>query len=297
MFLRPPDLSSFSGGWPFVRFVVPRSRLWYNLFMKETIKKRLHVATFSEDAVAVACEFGLGLELNHPCISTNLDEEKIEDTVRQARQDIHLAQAKSIIVHGPFTEIVPASIDWRFVDLALMRLNQAYDFAKAVGCLRMVVHSGYYPSLYFPSWHLEKSLEFWDRFLADKDDLTIMVENVFEEDPLLLKKLASEFNRRDQLQVCLDVGHANVMVHTSLRERQAKTWPVEEWIRELGDLVSHYHIHNNFGDKDTHRSLGDGTVDMASILETIEAYNPSPYTITLESKDCRRCVEWLNENV
>lgn len=265
-----------------------------SLSLLERFRDRLHIATYSKDALIMAKTFGLGIELNHVCISELLDPEKIEDTVKWIENDLGLAglpfpvtKGAPILLHGPFTEIVPGAMDHRAVDLALQRMEEAYELCMKIGVDRMIVHSGYFPPMYYKEWHHEKSLIFWERFLREKDDFTIYVENSFEDEPFMMAKLMDDFDKPN-LKLCLDVGHANVTT--------PKDFPVEKWIEHLGSRVAHYHIHNNMGTKDTHNSLGDGTMDMCSILESIEQNNNSDYTLTLESQDCSRCIEWLSSH-
>ena len=242
----------------------------------------------------MAKNFGLGIELNHVCISELLDADKIEETIKWIRSDLESADLPfpatknaPILLHGPFTEIVPGAMDHRAVDLALGRMEEAYELCMKIGVDRMIVHSGYFPPMYYKEWHHEKSLIFWDKFLQGKDNFTIYVENSFEDEPFMMAKLMDDFDKPN-FKLCLDVGHANVTTPKDL--------PVEKWIEHLGSRVAHYHIHNNMGTKDTHSSLGDGSMDMSSILRAIAQNNSSAYTLTLESQDCSRCIKWLSSH-
>lgn len=260
----------------------------------EKLRDRLHIATYSKDAIDMAKNFGLGIELNHVCISELLDADKIEETIKWIRSDLESADLPfpatknaPILLHGPFTEIVPGAMDHRAVDLALGRMEEAYELCMKIGVDRMIVHSGYFPPMYYKEWHHEKSLIFWDKFLQGKDNFTIYVENSFEDEPFMMAKLMDDFDKPN-FKLCLDVGHANVTTPKDL--------PVEKWIEHLGSRVAHYHIHNNMGTKDTHSSLGDGSMDMSSILRAIAQNNSSAYTLTLESQDCSRCIKWLSSH-
>ncbi len=260
----------------------------------EKLRNRLHIATYSKDAIDMAKNFGLGIELNHVCISELLDADKIEETIKWIRSDLESADLPfpatknaPILLHGPFTEIVPGAMDHRAVDLALGRMEEAYELCMKIGVDRMIVHSGYFPPMYYKEWHHEKSLIFWDKFLQGKDNFTIYVENSFEDEPFMMAKLMDDFDKPN-FKLCLDVGHANVTTPKDL--------PVEKWIEHLGSRVAHYHIHNNMGTKDTHSSLGDGSMDMSSILRAIAQNNSSAYTLTLESQDCSRCIKWLSSH-
>ena len=90
------------------------------------MKDKICIATFSENAVEVIARYGLGIELNDICISEALDADQEENTIRAMRKEISDSQAKNVIMHGPFTEIIPASIDHRAVELGLTRINEAY---------------------------------------------------------------------------------------------------------------------------------------------------------------------------
>lgn len=130
----------------------------------EQIRDRLYIATFSAGAVSAIRENRLGIELNDLCISENLNAEKVAQTIEAMQQEIRAAETNRVLVHGPFTEIIPASIDPRAVQLGLDRLAEAYAVCTRLGVKKLIVHSGYIPLLYFREWHIEKSACFWRRF-------------------------------------------------------------------------------------------------------------------------------------
>lgn len=251
------------------------------------MNEKLYLATYSENAVEVAAQNGLGLELNDLCISENMDEENAPATLAAMRQEIEASGADRVIIHGPFTEIIPASIDHRAVELGMTRLNEAYAFAEKLGVKRMIVHTGYVPLLYFRQWHLEKSLYFWKSFMADKpDDFQICIENVFEEEPTVMRELAESIDD-NRIKLCLDVGHANAVTLPDCE--------IFDWIRVMGPHIAHFHLHNNNGHEDLHAPLPEGTMDMKRVLECIEAYCPAEATFTIESRTCASSVKWLEE--
>lgn len=257
--------------------------------MKEN-KQKIYIATFSEDAVAVSAEYGFGLELNDICISEYLDAEKVDETINTMEKELSdagITDRSEVIMHGPFTEIIPASIDHRAVDFGLARLEEAYAVCKRMGINRMVVHSGYMPLLYFKEWHLEKSLYFWKKFMTDKPgEFQLYIENVFEDEPVMMKALIDGLNDA-RIGVCLDVGHAHAM--------SGADYPVAEWIRLLGQRIAHLHLHNNDGTADKHGELIDGTLNMEEILSLVSNYCGGDVTMTIESRKCRKSAVWLAE--
>lgn len=251
-------------------------------------KEKIYLATFSENAPAVAREKGVNLELNDLCISQNLDPECIEATLDAMRQEMEDAGSYDAIIHGPFTEIIPSAIDHRSVAFGLQRIEEAYQAAKALGINRMVVHTGYIPLMYHKSWHLDRSIEFWSRFMADKPaDFQLFIENVFDDEPVMMANLIDGLND-PRIRVCLDVGHAHVV---TLPE-----YDVYQWIEVLGHRIGHFHVHNNDGTADTHQDLTDGTLDMEKVMACIRKHCTEDVTITIESRTCAENVKWLLDN-
>jgi len=252
------------------------------------LNEKIYLATFSENAVEVARENGVNLELNDICISEMLDPERREETLSTMRKELADCGSQDAILHGPFTEIIPSSIDHRAVDFGMQRIEEAYEVAEALGIKRMVVHTGYVPLMYYKNWHLERSLEFWSRFMSDKPaDFQLFIENVFDDEPLMIKDLIDGLND-PRIRVCLDVGHAHVV---TLPE-----YDVYQWIEILGHRIGHFHIHNNDGTKDTHQDLTDGSLDMKRVLDAVREHCTEDVTFTIESRTCAENVKWLIEN-
>lgn len=252
------------------------------------MRNKIYIATFSKNAISVIKKNQLNIELNHICISENLDVDKIKNTIQDMETDIKESGCKDVILHGPFTEICPGSIDQRAVNLGYDRLNEAYDVAMRLGISKMVVHSGYLPLIYYREWHLEKSVIFWRKFMSDKSsDFNIYIENVFEDDPSMMKELFDDLND-PRIHIALDIGHANVMTKKDIS--------VYDWIKILGKSIGHFHIHNNNGHNDLHSAIDNGNIDMKKIFEAIDEYCSKNVTITIESSDCESSVKWLSEN-
>lgn len=255
------------------------------------MKNKLFIATFSEDALNVAKDFGVGLEINHTCISEELDPSNRRNLLAQIRKDLAAAgvsDPSGLFLHGPFTEIHPAAIDYRARQMAMERLNEAYEVAAALGINRMVVHTGWIPFIYFKSWQAEKGAEFWQRFMSDKpSDFHIYVENVLDDEPYMLLDMMKRIDN-PSIKLCLDTGHANATTSPEL--------PVEKWIEVLGSHIGHFHLHNNDGTGDSHSAFDCGSMDMNSIFSAIGAFCDADVTLTIEARDARSCLEWLKRS-
>ena len=69
------------------------------------MRKNIFIATFSYGAVDVIKENQLNIEINHTCISEELNPENREKLLAAIRRDVTDCGADRVILHGPFTEI------------------------------------------------------------------------------------------------------------------------------------------------------------------------------------------------
>ncbi len=255
------------------------------------MKNKLFIATFSEDALKAAKDFGVGLEINHTCISEDLDPSNRRNLLAQIRENIAAAgvsEPSGLFLHGPFTEIHPAAIDYRARQLGMERLNEAYEAAAALGINHMVVHTGWLPFIYFKGWQAEKGAEFWQEFMKDKSsNFHIYVENVLEDEPYMLLEMMKQIDN-PHIKLCLDIGHANATTSPEL--------PVEKWIEVLGPHIGHFHLHNNDGTGDSHNAFDCGSMNMDSIFSAIDTFCDADVTLTIEARDARACLYWLEKN-
>ncbi len=251
------------------------------------LKDRLYVATFQNDAVQVAANYGIGLEFNHTCISQDLDASNRDKLLAEMRADFEFAGHPTAVVHGPFTEIHPAAIDYRARQAGRLRLDEAYEVCEALGVKSMVVHTGWLPFIYFKNWQAEKGAEFWQDFMKDKPaDFKIYVENVLEDEPYMMKEMMEQISD-ERIRICLDIGHAQAITQKDIS--------VEKWIEVLGPYIGHFHLHNNDGTGDNHEDFETGLLDMTKIFETIEKYCTGDVTFTIEARECGSCAKWLKE--
>ncbi len=250
--------------------------------------EKFHIATFSNNAVSTAEKYGFGLEINNFCISNNLNPENIEKTIESVIDDISKSGCGDrIIMHGPFTELTPDAIDSRAINLMRERYIQTFEVCKRLKIAKIVLHSGYIPLMYQKNWHKERSIEFW-RILSEEipEGMTVFIENVFEDEPFLLRDVVSETNRKN-IRACLDIGHANAMTD--------KRYDIFDWIDTLAEVTGHFHIHNNNGRADLHDDIDKGTMDMGKILKYIDGKLPAETTLTIESTGSEASAAFIRE--
>ena len=71
--------------------------------------------------------------------------------------------------------------------------------------------------------------------------------------------------------------------------------PPLEWVAPMAPWLRHVHLHNNAGHDDLHDPLGQGTLAMEQVLDTILELCPAA-TFTLENQDCGPSLVWLREH-
>lgn len=241
------------------------------------------VLAYEEKTSGIVKNTPLGIELTELCNSSNLWGEAYSTSVSKMKRDA--GSGSVAVVHGPYNELFPAAIDPDAAQFAFDRYKIAVNTAFSLGIEKVVIHSGFVPNIYFPSWFTEKSIVFWKRFLDEvPGDYRIVLENVMDSVPDDMLKIAEAIDDK-RFSLCLDIGHANVKSEI----------PVSQWIDAWKDKLSHYHIHNNDGVRDLHNLPGDGVMDVAEILRYAEKLTPDA-TATLEVMDAESGKKWLSEN-
>ncbi|MCQ2452096.1 MAG: sugar phosphate isomerase/epimerase [Oscillospiraceae bacterium] len=235
-----------------------------------------------ELTLRLAREYGTGLEIAEFCMGDSLGK-GFDETDRLVRHK--LSSADGVCLHAPFNELFPSAIDEEAAALAEKRYAQALMLADGYGISKVVIHSGYAPSIYFDAWFLEQSVRFWKAFLAKhQGHVDICLENVMESSPAILKELM-EALQEPRIGLCLDIGHAF---------RCSRLDPID-WLEELSPWLRHFHIHDNKGEYDTHEAPGQGCINVDGFLKRAQTLCPEA-TYTIESLDAEKACFWLREH-
>jgi sugar phosphate isomerase/epimerase len=189
-------------------------------------------------------------------------------------------------IHGPFMDLCFGSIDKLIREVAEKRFEYAYEVSCKLFCKNIVVHNGYNPgTLYCPKDWVERSKIFWENFLLNKNKDTIFyLENTFEKEPEIITDLIDNVNKNN-LQMCLDVGHANIYSKIE----------ITDWIKKANKNIGFVHLHNNFGEKDEHNGLNNGSINMSEVCKALEQYSPNAIW-EIETEEWKESIEWLLEN-
>ena len=242
-------------------------------------KANLYLSTVDENAPVLARKYGLGLELSEFCTAWNLDDE-FPETDRVVRREME--GISRFTLHGPFNELFPCAVDRKVRALTRQRYLQAIEIAKGYGIHKLVLHAGYNPWLFYPVWFREQSILFFRDFVKEiPEDMTVCLENVLEDEPSMMTDILRSVDS-PRLRMCLDVGHAHAYSKVG----------VETWILKCQDVLSHFHVHNNDGTRDSHSALFEGSIPMESLFREIENLCPQA-TVTLELPDASGSLAWM----
>lgn len=243
-------------------------------------KDNLYLSTIAPDAVPMAKEYGIHLEIAEYCTAWNMDEkfENVDQVVRKKLDGISQS-----VLHAPFNELFPCAIDKKARELAADRYRQAIELTKRYGSTRVIIHGGYNPWIYYPVWYIEQSIVFWKEFLKEDPGVQIVLENVLETEPQWLLDIAKGVDD-PRLKLCLDIGHVNAYSKI----------PLVDWLESWAPHLSHFHIHNNDGSRDQHNALNDGTIPMKEFLLRAEELCPDA-TFTFELMKDEPSMKWLAE--
>ena len=179
-----------------------------------------------------------------------------------------------VTFHGPFLDLCLGSIDSLIRQISKHRLQQCVDLFDIFQPIQMVCHTGYDPSHHRglrDQW-LKRSLAVWEELLpqAEKLDVVLLMENVWELDPLLHQETSRHLHSR-YFGFCLDVGHQNCFSKTTLAQ----------WVEALGEGLMELHLHDNDGSGDAHLPVGQGNIDFPGLFQCLREKERKPL-LTLE---------------
>lgn len=198
----------------------------------------------------------------------NLKKEEVEKVSRKLIQ-----KNISVTFHAPFMDLSPGAVDDKIRQVTVFRFNQVMDLVPYFHPRAIVLHPGYDRFRFDDDvalW-MENSLMTWKPLTerAEEFSVRLALENVFEENPSILRKLLKAIDS-PYLGYCLDAGHGHIFSEVAI-------W---EWIEILGPHLIEVHLHDNHQKVDEHLPVGYGQIDFEEIFSCLRAKNLQPiYTI------------------
>jgi sugar phosphate isomerase/epimerase len=197
----------------------------------------------------------------------------------------------NVIAHGIFMDLYPASVDKEVREVGIKRYIQVLQLCDMLDIRNIVLHHGYshiYHRFFYDRW-INISKNSWEQITqyAEKYDIVIGLENAFELTPELISTIVTHVNSK-YLNICFDIGH----FHASVSKVS-----LEKWINTFKPKLVEVHIHDNYGDEDTHSALGDGNIDFELLFKLLKDKKGIIYTLEHKAKqDVFKSIKYLADN-
>jgi sugar phosphate isomerase/epimerase len=219
------------------------------------------------------------LELGTKCIEVvdvgphTLSEQRIKSL-----QEFKASYDFRYSVHAPYTDVNLSAYDDFVRNCILNRLEKSIKWTADLGGEIFVFHPGNSTVLERVSqgkaWKI--NLDSVRRLLrfSENHSVKALIENVPEPFPYVMKSVADFERFFDEVGMetgmVLDIAHANIRGENS------------EFIKRFGNRIGHVHVSDNFGESDTHLSIGEGSIDWEAIMKALKI-SPFDGWVTIES--------------
>ena len=193
-------------------------------------------------------------------------------------------------VHAPFMDVNIASLQNKSRVNSVEQIKSSIDLAGEIGAEAVVVHPGlitflgrnFRDDVY--RFSKESIIEIGE-YGCEKNVL-VTIENMPNFDTMIYQNLEdlNEFLTSIGMGMTLDIGHANHVGYAA-----------DEM---YFDSIKHVHAHDNFGGDDSHLSLGEGDIDLNTIINNLEKNNYNGiYIIEVNDFDSiKKSYEYLKKN-
>ena len=127
---------------------------------------------------------GMGVESIDFSIADNLDH--FSESIDVYREKLKKMGTRELILHGPFQDVNPPAYDRLLREVTMKRLDQCYQAGLLLGARKIVFHSGMNPYVYYKQGWADQVSRFFSEFMDGRQELEIVLENVFDDDWELL---------------------------------------------------------------------------------------------------------------
>lgn len=207
--------------------------------------------------------------------------------------DVELLESYNLkyTIHAPFMDVNIATLQEKSRINSIEQMKDSVDLANRIDAEAVVVHPGL-ASFLANKYFLDDvykvandSIKEIGKYGADLGVLTT-IENMPTFDAMIytdIEKLDELLTSYD-MAMTLDIGHANHVGYSP--------------DGMIFDSIKHIHAHDNYGDDDAHLALGEGSIDLKRIINTLEEKNyKGIYIIEVNDYDSiKKSYEYMKEN-
>ena len=186
--------------------------------------------------------------------------------------------------HGVFYDIVLNSPDPAIRETSLKRVYLSCETAVRLSCRAVIFHTNYivgFKNIFYRDKWVRDMTAIYKQLLDDFPTLDIYVENMYDDTPELIRRLAENLRDEPRFGICFDIAHAYLWELS-----------VKDWIDELAPYIRHIHANDNHKDQDSHMAIGTGSIDW-SILNYRQLIKNKP-SLLIEVNDEERLMKSYN---
>ena len=194
-------------------------------------------------------------------------------------------------IHAPFMDVNIASPQDQSRLNSIAQIKSSIDLANEINAEAVVVHPGLI-SFLANKYFKKEVYEFANQSIKEIGDyaknLGVMatIENMPNFESMIYQNI-SDLNQllvENEMHMTLDIGHANHVGYA----------PDEM----IFDSIKHVHVHDNLGDDDSHLPLGEGSIDLKYIINTLESKNyDGIYMLEVNDYDSiKKSYEYMKKN-
>ena len=169
-------------------------------------------------------------------------------------------------IHAPFMDVNIASPQDQSRLNSIAQIKSSIELANEIDAEAVVVHPGlisFLANKYFKKEVYEFANDSIKEIGDYAKDLGVLatIENMPNFESMIYQNIVdlNQMLVENEMYMTLDIGHANHVGYA----------PDEM----IFDSIKHVHVHDNLGDDDTHLPLGEGSIDLKYIINTLESKN------------------------
>ena len=194
-------------------------------------------------------------------------------------------------IHAPFMDVNIASPQDQSRLNSIAQIKSSIDLANEINAEAVVVHPGlisFLANKYFKKEVYEFANESIKEIGDYAKDLGVMatIENMPNFESMIYQNIVdlNQLLVENEMHMTLDIGHANHVGYA----------PDEM----IFDSIKHVHVHDNLGDDDSHLPLGEGSIDLKYIIDTLESKNyDGIYILEVNDYDSiKKSFEYMKKN-
>ena len=194
-------------------------------------------------------------------------------------------------IHAPFMDVNIASPQDQSRLNSIAQIKSSIDLANEINAEAVVVHPGLI-SFLANKYFKKEVYEFANQSIKEIGDyaknLGVMatIENMPNFESMIYQNIAdlNQLLVENEMHMTLDIGHAN---HVGYAPEDM-----------IFDSIKHVHVHDNLGDDDSHLPLGEGSIDLKYIINTLESKNyDGIYILEVNDYDSiKKSYEYMKKN-